>query len=248
MKRLFLVALFTLYHTVSLAAIAEVASMRASGEYTNVASSAALSFPNNVTAGQLLVAAGVNWNATTQTLVFSGCSTTWAVVQGADQSGNGGVYKTFIAYGIAGASGPCTPTADPAGTGNYGSYSLDAFSGVNATPLDADGGDSTGTGTTPSDSITTGTANALILAVMSHTDGVADRTLTPGGTMTQFGEIESVANAPHNAEFRIVTSATSYTPDWTVGTSVTWRAQTLSAKEATASGPDMSFIKRRIAP
>lgn len=221
----------------ALGAIAEVASMRASGSYTNVASIAALAFPNNVTAGHLLIVAGDNWNASDQTMAVTGCSTTWAVIQAAGTSGAGGVYRSFIAYGIAGASGACTPTIDPSGTGNYGSYSLDSFSGVDTTtPLDVDGGSSTSTGTSASDSITTGTANALIIGVLQHRDGTTSRTLTPGGSYTQIGEVESVSDAPHNAVFRLATTATSYTVDWTIGASVIWEAQTVSFKEAATSG------------
>lgn len=231
----FLALIILFAPSVSWGAITEVASMRASGEYTNVDFTAALAFPNNVTAGDLLIAAGTNWKGSSQTIAVSGCSTTWTTIHGADRSGAGGIYRTWVAYGIAGVSGACTPTVDPGSTSNYGSYSLNAFRGSPSTPLDVDGGDSTGTGTTASDSITTGTANALIIGVMLHTDTAANRTLTAGGSYTQFGEIESVANAPHHAEFRIATTATAYTVDATIGTSVTWSMQTVSFKEATAA-------------
>ncbi len=232
--RILLCAALLLISTPSWGAIAEVSSMRVSCEWTNAASSTACVFPNNITSGNLLIAAGVNWNVSDQTMAVTGCSTTWTVIQGQTLSADSGVYRSFVAYGIAGTSGACTPTIDPSGSGNYGSASLDSFSGVHGTPLDADGGSSTGTSSTPSDSITTGTANALIIGVLQK-DGTAS-TLTPGGSYTQFGEIESVSNAAHNAEFLIATTATSYSVNWTTGASRPFVAQTVSFKEASGGG------------
>ena len=229
--------------SVALAAITEVSTMQASGSYSDVDSTASLAYPNNITTGDLLIIAGTNWNAVTQTLTITGCSTTWAVAQGDDFSGSGGVFKTFVGYGIAGSTGACTPTVDPGGIGNYGSYSLDSFTGVHATPLDVDGGTSTGTSTAASDSITTGTANALIIGVMTQSIGLT--ALTPGGSYTQFGEVEAVDNSPHNAVFRVATTATSYTVDWTLADSSPWAAQTVSFKESTGTPDTVPFYKRR---
>lgn len=185
MRRLLALGLLLSLPAVGHAAIAEVASMRATKEFSNV-DSTTQAYPNNITAGDLLIVAGTNWNTGTTTMSVTGCSTTFSVIQGADTSGNGGVYKSFIAYGIAGTSGACTLTIDPQGTGNYGSVSQDAFSGVDATPLDADGGSSTGSGTAVADSITTVAANALIIGVSFHTSGGSE-TMTPGGSYTQIG-------------------------------------------------------------
>lgn len=206
--------------------------------YSNVASTSALAYPINVTAGDLLIAGGCNWNAVTQAMAVTGAPNTWTVVQGADVSGEGGVYKGWIAYSIAASSAAYTPTIDPAGTGNYGSYSLAAFSGVdNASPLDVDGGSTSATNTAQSDSITTGTANALIIGVACGANGGDNPiTITPGGSYTQIGEIQATDAAPHNLVYRIVTSATSYTVDFTLGTSRAWNVKTLSFKEATGGG------------
>lgn len=241
--KVLLIALALLLPQFAQAAIIEVATMQASGSYADVDSTASVAFPNNITIGNLLIVAGTNWNAATQTISISGCSTSWTVVHGSDFSGSGGVFKTFIGYGIAGSTGACTPTVDPGGIGNYGSYSLDSFTGVHATPLDVDGGTSTGTSTAASDSITTGTANALIIGVMTQSIGLT--ALTPGGSYTQFGEVEAVDNSPHNAVFRVATTATSYTVDWTLADSSPWAAQTVSFKESTGTPDTVPFYKRR---
>lgn len=218
-------------------AIAEVASMKASGSYTNAASSTAVAYPNNVTAGQLLIAGGCNWNTATQSMAVTGAPNTWTVVQGADLSGSGGVYKAWIGYSIAQSSGAYTPTIDPAGTGNYGSYAVDAFSGVDTgTPLSVNGGSTSATSTTQSDAITTSTANELIIGVMCNSNGGEGTiTITPNASYTQIGEDEDVADTNFSLVYRIATSATSYTVSWTLGSSQAGNAQTLSFDEAAAA-------------
>ncbi len=220
-------------------AIVEIASRRASTEAGNF-DSTNLAFPGAISVGDLLVAVGTTWATATHTNpVTDSLGHTYSVLQGADLSGNGGVYKTFIAYKIATSAGTPTVTINPSVAGAYGSFSVDAFSGVDSsTPLDVDGGSNTRTAVAAaSDSITTLTANDLIVAVMSHDISSSSPTLTPNGSYTQIGEIESTANAPHNAVFLVVTTATSYTPDWTIGVLVDHSiAQTAAFKEAAAGG------------
>lgn len=231
------------------AALAEISGSRATPvEWTSADSQTIALGASGATTGHLIVVAGSNWNTGSTTMtVTAPCVSSFNVTQAADQAGAGGVYKLFIARGIATATGACTITIDPQGTGNYGSASATTFSGPDTgTPDDADGGSSSGTGTSVSDSITTATANAAIVGVFLHDSGGSE-TMTAGGSYTTFGEIESASNAPHHALFRIATTATSYTVDGTLGGSQNWRMQTRSFREATA-GANTQFFPRRVQP
>src|SRR5262249_48226442 len=141
-----------------------------------------LAYPANITSGDLLVVTGglcgcaslpsvtVSDTRGTVYTVLLGCAV--AITE-----------RTFIAYGIATSSGADTVSISTAGT--QSNFAIDEFSGVNATPLDVDGGTGTGTGTTASNSITPTQTNDLIIGVTTN-DG-ASPTITPGGSYTQIG-------------------------------------------------------------
>lgn len=214
-------------------AIAEVGagSQRAVATGAGVAN-LAKAFPANVASGSLLIVAGACYNVTgapatiAVTDTRSTSYTVLTVVGGASSQ-----FRVFLAYGIAPTGGACTVTVDPTGSADIG-YAIDEFSGVNATPLDVNGGSSTGLSTTPSDALTTITANDLIIGVESHDGGP---TITPGASWTQIGENESVSFQPFNAEFGIVTTAQAYTVDWTLSVLNSWAVYTAAFKPATAA-------------
>lgn len=226
------------------AAIAEVASMRANDTASDFTSDTT-AFPNNITANQLLVMAGNLWNAgdvLVGSTTVTGCSTTFTVVFGSAISDDGGFYRPFIARGVAGSTGACTLTLAPP-VGTYGTWVIDAFSGIDTgTPLDVDGGSSTSSSTAPADAITTLTANALIIAVLAHSGGGV--IIDPDGTYTQFGEEEFTAVSSFSAQFKLLASAGADTADWTLGSSVPWSAQTMSFKEA-STAQTVGFYRRR---
>ena len=198
------------------------------------ADSTTLVFPANVAADSLLVVAGACWavaGAPASVAVTDTLTTAYTVLDVA----NVGNVRYFIARGLAPSAGACTVTVNPDGAASDFSFSIDEFSGSHATPLDVDGGSSTGTSTTPSDGITTVTADDLLIGVMTHV-AVSSPTLTKGADYTQIGEIENnLTTQCHHAEFRIVTTAQAYTVDWTVGASVAWGCYTAAFKEAVAA-------------
>lgn len=245
-KVLVLVLCLALTPTLSWAAFAEVGSgtQRVSATAADFDSTTII-YPGNVTSGNLLICTGIVWQSTpwSSITITDTRTSTWTVLGGTSISS----YKTFIAYAKAPSTGANTVTIDPNGVGNWWSGSCDEFSGNEATNLlDVDGGSSTGSGTTPSDSITTANANALIIGVFTQSSG-GTHALTAGGSYTTFGETESAANAPHHAEFRIATSAQAYTVDGTVVVSVDWQMQTASFQEL-ASGTPINYFMRRINP
>lgn len=208
------------------AGIAEVGSgsQRATNTMNNVGSQT-LAFPGNVTNGSLLVVGGGLWGGPpTAITVTDTRSTSYTTLLGTIN----GAWRPFIAYGLAPSSGANTVTVDP-DTTVYGGFAIDEFSGVNATPLDVDGGSSTGTSTTPADGITTATANDLIIGCASY-EGTGV-TIAPGGDYTTIGELEDAANLwTYSLVFRLVTTAQAYTVDWTISSSNVWVAMTAAFK------------------
>lgn len=222
------------------AAISEVGggTQRATGGggagYNNV-DSATLAFPGNVTSGNLMVVVGSAWNTgggptitvtdsrstsyTVRTIVFS-------------------QYTIFVAWGVTSSSGANTVTVDPGGTGNYLSFSVDEFTGQHATPLDVnDGTSSTASSTSASDSITTASANALVVGAMGFTNAHTS-TIVAGASTTLIGaHTNQTTDTAHGAAFNIISGAAgSYATNWTLGTSSTWTAITVSFAEATGGG------------
>lgn len=205
---------------------AELSSQRAE---TRVSSDdpVPLAYPGSVTAGNLLIASGSTLG--TISGITDSVGSSWTVVQTSTYGSYG--ISLFIAYGIAGGSGANTVSVNLA-AGTFTSYAITEFSGVHATPLDANGGSSTGTSTTPSDSITTVAADALIIGVMNPD---IDTTITAG--FTEFGEEEDWNNwTTYNAQFMVATSPGSYNMTWTLGSSSLWLAQTVSFAPATGGG------------
>jgi hypothetical protein len=210
-------------------AIAEVASRRAS-TFGNSTPSKDLAYPGNVAAGDLLVCGGFIFNAAPPAAGVSDTRLTpYTVLSFAPNASERG----FIAFGIAPSSGANTVTVNSSIGGSYISFSIDEFSGVHATPLSVDGSGATsnGTSSTPADSITTLTADELIVAVLGY-DG-ATTTIAPGSGWTEIGEHEdNSSDEAHALEFRIVTTAQAYSADFALGASKTWQVMTASFKAA----------------
>jgi hypothetical protein len=213
-------------------AIAEVGSGSQRATATGASGDRTLAFPGDVTAGNLLIVAGCGFTVggADPAPTITDTRTTSYTVASAAIFTNG---RLFIGYGVAPSSGANTVSIDWASnTGN--TFSIDEFSGQDSSPLDVDGGSSTGTGTAVSDSLSTLTAGALIIGVMAH-DGTSGISITPGVNYTQIGEDQDNSFQDHNAVFRIATTATSYTVDWTIGASSPWGAYTLAFKPSAAA-------------
>src|SRR3990167_2053166 len=214
-------------------AIAEVSGQRATGTASAVGSTT-IAFPANVAAGDLLVVLGAVWasGGNTSIAVTDTRSTTYTVRKYQNSADTN--YDTFIAFGIAPSAGACTVTIDPDNGSNYISASIDEFSGVADPPEDVNGGSTEGNSTTPADSLTTLTADALLLGVMGHASFL-NPSLTPGAGYTQIGEYEDNQTiVAHNAVFRLVTTAQAHTIDWTVADAVLWEASSEAFKPAAA--------------
>ena len=237
----FLLTLYLLMSASSAwAAIAEVgAGSQRATQIKQTSNSAGLAFPGNVTAGDLLLVAGMMYNAggpPASVTVTDSVSTTYGtkICTAVDTNGS-----PFIAYGIAPSSGANTVTVNPPNASDTFGWSQDEFSGTHTSaPLDVDGGNTTGSGTTASDDITTGTANALVVGLIGS--GSAD-THTAGSGYTKFGN-DAAALTNFDAQFQVVTTATSYTVNWT-STFNNWTACTISFKVPTAAA-----TRRPVAP
>lgn len=226
------------------AAIAEVGggSQRVTGSAGNF-DSTTQAYNANVTINNLMVCGGNIWRspALTGITITDTLSSTWTVVLGPQTS----EFVAFIAYAVVPSSGAVTLTINPTGGNNYGTWSCDEFSGIPTSSLvDADGGSSSGNSTTPSDSITTTTSNALILGLIANATNTSVF-ISPGSGFTTIGETESASWAAHHFEFKIGTSATSYTVDGTFNSAVNWNVQTYAFKESAGGANVTQFYRRR---
>lgn len=216
------------------AAITEVGggSQRA-GKSTISVASTTLAYPGNVTAGNLMILAGMANSSIASVSVTDTLTSTWTCV-----SGSFSVDRLYICYAKAPSTGANTVTLTPSANAQLTFY-IDEFTGQHATsPLDADGGISTGTSTTPADSVTTTVANALVVGVMQKQCGGCSgaESITPAGGYTQIGEEENAtSNLSGTAVFQVVTTATSYSVSFTIGTSRTWGVYTASFAPAATS-------------
>lgn len=239
-KTLPLVLLPCLLASPAWAAITELSTQRASvPSACDAVDSCALDYPDDVTAGNLLIVGGGAWDnpEITSVVVTDTVGTSYTTILCDKLDTEFQAY--YVAYGIAAATGANTVTVNPSGSSaNRIRFSIDEFTGQAASPLDVDGGSSTSTGTAVTDSITTGTANALIIGLAGMVDST---TITQGGDYTQIGEYQGDL-AGNNLAFRIVTTATSYTVDWTLAASMAWQACTVSFKEAVAASPLSSQV------
>jgi len=232
MMRWLLLALLLGSASPAWATFAEVGSgsQRATTQVFNV-NSTTLAYPASVSANTLLVVWGSAYadGSAPASVTVTGLQGAYTVVT---CPSNFDTFINFIAYRRSTAAGSETVTVDPAGTGAYISFTVDEFSLANGLQpvLDATGACTNGTSAAVSGTVTTTTtANTLILGLVSGTEG---QTITPGGSYTQAGEKETTH--PHNAVFRVVTTAQSYTVDWTVGASVHWSMFAIAMREATA--------------
>lgn len=208
--------------------------------------STTLAYNSNVTAGSLVGMCGGVWNGNdvSPIVVTDTLGTSYTVLEGAV---SGGVpIRPWIAYGIAPSGGADTVTFNPAGGGRYGSFTIFEFSGVNSSPLDVDGSNTTGSSTTPSDGITTSAAAAVVIACMTH-GGTSSQTITEdtGGGWTLLGEVQNTGNGPHGAQYQIFSSAGAKTASWTLGSSAAWVAMTASFKESGGAAA-LNLFRRRI--
>lgn len=199
----------------------EVAGRKASADFSGV-TTFSLAMAGNVTANNLLVASGNIWDdpfvsacTASSTLHASG----WRVdlYNGAPNS------TVFHATRVASSSGAETITIDPSDGGEcWGSMSVDEFSASGAisySGITASFGSQIGTTTPAASSFTTTAASSLLLGVHGS-DGAlypASITTAPNAGYTEYGEVESTANANHGAAYRAVTAGT-YTMSWTSGT------------------------------
>lgn len=236
----------------TLPAYAAISVVQSKGDCTAANfTSTTCAFPSNVTSGNVLVACGANWNGNNMSgmAATDSLSTNYAEIVGAATT-SGVAIKTWFAYGVATSSGANTITQTPSGgVGWYGSWGILELSGVDTTtPLDVDGGNSTGTGTTVSDGITTSAADTIVLACMSHgNSGTISITEDTGGGWTSAGEVENYSNAPYAWEYQIFSSAGAKTASFTIGNSIGWTIQTLSLKQTAGSTP-VEYFRRRLQP
>lgn len=235
------VLLLALWSGVAEAAITEVASQKATVRDSSVPSSS-VAFPNNVTSGNLAVVVGALWNASAVTSVT--CATTagstgaWTTIFGSTGvAWGGGTGYAWICFAVVSGTGGLTVSITPSTSGNYINASTDEFTGTNSSPLDVNGGEATGGpgATSATDTIVTATANDLIIGVIAVDSGVG--AFFDGSGHTNIDTDATGARQPYDAEFQVVTTATTYNVDWSwTVTNNIWSVVNAAFKPAGAAG------------
>jgi len=111
------------------------------------------------------------------------------------------------------------------GTAHYGSVAVLAFSGMSASPLDQNAGDSETAWTThPSGSITPTQANTVSVTGLMYDSGSGAITEPTGYTAGPEVAVSSGAHVGVSAAWKILTATTTINPDWTSSTSYLYGA------------------------
>lgn len=215
-------------------------TQRATATECTIADTCAQAFPGNVTVGNLIIVGGNTYDSSGATgyTITDTVGTTYSVLTCTTLTASA-TATPFIGYGIAAASGANTVTVNPTidASANQIVFAIDEFSGADASPLDVNGGSSTGSSTTPSDSVTTTALNDLVVGLVGFQTSAS---VTPGGAWTQIGEDQSALDG-FNLQFQIATTAQAYTADWTLGSSQAWSACTAAFRESTL----LQMLRRR---
>src|SRR5262245_58674130 len=218
-------------------AIAEVGSgsQRVTGHGGNT-STVNITYPANVTADNLLTVQVGSWNSAGHTYSATDSrSTAYTAKNGAGVSFSGRAVEAIL-YGVAPSSGANTITLTSSLCGSYVTCVIDEFSGAaTSSVLDVDGGEATGTGTGPTENLTTATAGALILAATTSNAANVGSYAAGSGYTLQLGEFNS-SYQPLAAEFQVVGAAGSYTANFTQGNSQNWAIYAVGIK-APSAGP-----------
>ena len=228
-------------------AIAEVgAGSQRNTNNNSSAPSVDIAFPGNVTAGNLIIVSGGIWNASTLSSITGstkvGSTATvasYTTIFGATGvAWGGGVGTPYIIYGLVSGGGPLTVTVTPNLGSSYLNVACNEFSGVNATPLDVNGGEQTfGSAMSATDTITTVTANDLLVGSIALSGAVG--AITPGSSYTQFGSDVSALFQPYSTEFVILVSApATHNVDWSWTVSAQSSSVVNAAFKETAAAGD----------
>lgn len=200
--------------------------------------STTVSFPNDVSAGNLIVLPMGTWEnvgagLTVTVTKSSGSATlvggsTLTTLFGSTGAGYGsGTMRPGLSYAVVQSSGSLTLQVAANHT-MYIAAATDEFSGTSPA-LDVNGGELSGSSTPFLDTITPLTANALIMGVIVLADN--NRTITMGSGYTEIDTEPDNTYQPYSTEFKIATTVTSYNVDWSIDSANAWVILNAAFKE-----------------
>ena len=229
---IFIIAL--LFTSPAWGAFTEVGSGTQAKSCSGYGDTTTCAFAGSVTSGSLLIVGGQAYSGATVTScgVTDTVKTSYSVLS---YPATASTNHMFLAYGLAPSGGANTITVD-CDVDVYVSYGIDEFSGSDATPLNVNAGGANGIDSAPTHSITTTVADALIVGVAGDDSGNTSA-ITEGSGFTKIAEEENGSlYMRYGLEFKIATSATTYTVDWTTADSVSWQVLAASFKPFVAAG------------
>jgi hypothetical protein len=210
-------------------AVTELTGQRATKKITSPAASTTQAYPGNVTIGDLLLVGGAHYISSgsgvdSVTASGAGAPASWTFILATQQVQPGGTPHSWLAYGVAAATGACTISCNCSSGTSYISVSQTEFQNVIA--FQVDGGTSKSFSNSAADSLTVGFSNELIVGLAAWNNNI---TATEAGGWTLIGKIEDWSGSmPHSLIYQIGTSAGSYTPTWGLSSTVDWTAQSIA--------------------
>lgn len=233
--------------------ISKVVGQATGVSVANDNNAATKAFPGNITSGNTIFVLGMRYTTSSKAFVAGDCTKSAGTATiGSIALDSATEYNVsagnYLQIGIWSASvtgtGSATMQLAAGGGGSYQIMAIDeAHSDVGAISFVA-GSNKAGSGATGAPATASGssTTNAIFMAaVATITSGAT--THTPGLTYSQIYEEEDGASyQTGNAEYKIVTGATSSTADWQAPTTVPWAAALAVYQEPAAGTAVPVFV------
>lgn len=198
------------------------------------AQASALAFGSNVVSGNLLLVALRLGNTThTFTSVTDSVGTTYTQVATGSPQTVATDHKLYLLWGVAAGSGANTVTVNGSGFGTN-RLTITEYSGNHATPFDVSAGaGGVATSAVSSGNLTTGTADDLLFACMSDSNGVA--TITAGSGYTKRNDIGAkLADEDQGISAGVATG--TYAGTFTLSVADDWGCIAAAFKPSTGGG------------
>lgn len=194
-------------------------------------SSKAVTFRQSVLAGSLILVAGHIWRASDpHTIgVTDDQGNSYTVKEGSSGAWSGGFSRGFLAYAVQAATSIPVVTVTPSGSSSFITFGVVEIPDVNASPIDVDGGESTGTSTAPADALTTATNNAIVVGIVAI-QASGSNGFTPNSGYSIIFQDAASDNASFCFLWRRAVTAGAFTVGLTIGGSKLWSVYTLGIK------------------
>lgn len=220
-----------------------IASVQNASTFADNTTSISLATSGNVTNGNLLVIYAMKYS-TSDTDVFqigdiskiAGTATLGTFTLDVEHNydaGADGMFSAIYSVPITG-TGSCTIQIAGASSGSYLLLVLQELSGADVSGTRVVGTNEATGANSPIDSGSVASGAGGIFCGAGATYSIAGHTFTPDGAFTELYEQETIDHATGSAIYRIVSSNTTDSASWTIGTNYNWVSTLVVYKESAA--------------